>query len=194
MPIAGLPARPFWNSALLGPRFLASAFTAGPAFMLLLLGFVRVETRYHIEDAAFHKLALITTVAAQINLIMLASELFYKFYFPTHHSINARYLFFAEREARKKQHHVQLKEVKMRPGIEDHDFEFKTRHARRFLEEGNKVKLTMMFKGRQVTHPEIGLEVLSRAMSDLEEMGKVESQPSFEGRVMSMVVAPLKAK
>jgi Ni/Fe-hydrogenase subunit HybB-like protein len=92
--LAGLPARPFWNSALLGPRFLASAFTAGPAFMLLLLGFIRFETRYRIEDGAFTKLALITTVAAQINLIMLVSELFYKFYFPTHHSINARYLFF----------------------------------------------------------------------------------------------------
>ncbi len=92
--LSGLPARPFWNSALLGPRFLASAFTAGPAFMLLLLGFIRMETRYEIPDGAFSKLALITTVAAQINLIMLASELFYKFYFPTHHSLNAQYLFF----------------------------------------------------------------------------------------------------
>jgi Ni/Fe-hydrogenase subunit HybB-like protein len=92
--LAGLPARPFWNSALLGPRFLASAFTAGPAFMLLLLGFIRLETHYKIEDGAFKKLGLITAVAAQINLIMLASELFYKFYFPTHHSINAKYLFF----------------------------------------------------------------------------------------------------
>jgi Ni/Fe-hydrogenase subunit HybB-like protein len=92
--LAGLPARPFWNNALLGPRFLASAFTAGPAFMILLLGFIRMETRYHIADAALGKLALITTVAAQINLVMLVSELFYKFYFPTHHSINARYLFF----------------------------------------------------------------------------------------------------
>jgi Ni/Fe-hydrogenase subunit HybB-like protein len=92
--LAGLPARPFWNNALLGPRFLASAFTAGPAFMILLLGFIRMETRYHIEEAALNKLALITTVAAQINLVMLVSELFYKFYFPTHHSINARYLFF----------------------------------------------------------------------------------------------------
>jgi Ni/Fe-hydrogenase subunit HybB-like protein len=92
--LAGLPARPFWNSALLGPRFLASAFTAGPAFMLLLLGFIRLETRYKLEEGAFTKLALITTVAAQVNLIMLLSELFYKFYFPTHHSINARYLFF----------------------------------------------------------------------------------------------------
>jgi Ni/Fe-hydrogenase subunit HybB-like protein len=92
--LAGLPARPFWNSALLGPRFLASAFTAGPAFMLLLLGFIRLETHYRIEDGTLNKLALITTVAAQVNLIMLASELFYKFYFPTHHSINAKYLFF----------------------------------------------------------------------------------------------------
>lgn len=92
--LAGLPARPFWNSALLGPRFLASAFTAGPAFMILLLGFIKAETRYPIEEGALSKLALITTVAAQINLVMLLSELFYKFYFPTHHSINARYLFF----------------------------------------------------------------------------------------------------
>jgi molybdopterin-containing oxidoreductase family membrane subunit len=91
--LAGLPARPFWNTALLGPRFLASAFTAGPAFMLLLLWFVRRSTTYAIADGAFAKLALITTVAAQINLVMLVSELFYKFYWPTHHGINARYLF-----------------------------------------------------------------------------------------------------
>ena len=84
--------------------------------------------------------------------------------------------------------------MKFRPGIEDHDYEFKTRHARRFLEEGNKVKLTMMFRGRQVTHPEIGLEVLERVTEDLADLGKVESKPSFEGRTMSMVLAPLKAK
>lgn len=92
--LAGLPARPFWNTALLGPRFLASAFTAGPAFVILLLWFIRRETKYEISDGAFSKLALITTVAAQINLVMLGSELFYKFYSPTHHGINARYLFF----------------------------------------------------------------------------------------------------
>jgi translation initiation factor IF-3 len=100
----------------------------------------------------------------------------------------------AAREARKKQHTIKVKEVKFRPGIEDHDYEFKVGHARRFLEEGNKVKLTMMFRGRQVTHPEIGLQVLSRVMDDLEELGKVESQPNMEGRVMSMVVAPLHTK
>lgn len=92
--LAGLPARPFWNTALLGPRFLASAFTAGPAFVIVLLWFIRRETKYNIPDRAFSKLALITTVAAQINLVMLVSELFYKFYSPTHHGINARYLFF----------------------------------------------------------------------------------------------------
>ncbi|HYN80622.1 MAG TPA: NrfD/PsrC family molybdoenzyme membrane anchor subunit [Gemmatimonadaceae bacterium] len=92
--LAGLPARPFWNTALLGPRFLASAFTAGPAFVILLLSLIRKETKYEISDGAFSKLALITTAAAQVNLVMLISELFYKFYSPTHHGINARYLFF----------------------------------------------------------------------------------------------------
>lgn len=92
--LAGLPARPFWNTALLGPRFLASAFTAGPAFVILLLSFIKRETKYEISDGAFSKLALITTAAAQVNLVMLISELFYKFYSPTHHGINARYLFF----------------------------------------------------------------------------------------------------
>ncbi len=92
--LAGLPARPFWNDALLGPRFLASAFTAGPAFVIILLWFIRRETRYPIADGAFSKLALITAVTAQINLVMLGSELFYKFYSPTHHGINAQYLFF----------------------------------------------------------------------------------------------------
>ncbi|MCG6957838.1 MAG: translation initiation factor IF-3 [Gemmatimonadetes bacterium] len=100
----------------------------------------------------------------------------------------------AAREARKKQHTIQVKEVKFRPGIEEHDYEFKTRHARRFLEEGNKVKLTMMFRGRQVTHPELGLEVLSRVTEGLEDIAKVEQHPSFEGRQMSMVLAPLKVK
>jgi translation initiation factor IF-3 len=100
----------------------------------------------------------------------------------------------AAREAKKKQHTIQVKEVKFRPGIEDHDYDFKLRHARRFLEEGNKVKLTMMFRGRQVTHPELGLEVLKRVQGDLGELAKVESHPSFEGRTMSMVLAPQKSK
>ena len=99
----------------------------------------------------------------------------------------------AARDARRKQHTIQVKEVKFRPGIEEHDYDFKLRHARRFLEEGNKVKLTMMFRGRQVTHPELGLEVLKRVTADLVDLAKVEQNPSFEGRQMSMIVAPLKA-
>ncbi len=98
------------------------------------------------------------------------------------------------REAKKKQHHIQLKEVKFRPGIEDHDYDFKVRNARRFLEDGNKVKLTMMFRGRQMSHPEIGLQVLQRVTGDLEEVGKVEMQPLREGRTMTMVLAPLAVK
>jgi molybdopterin-containing oxidoreductase family membrane subunit len=92
--LAGLPARPYWNTALLGPRFLASAFTAGPAFVIVLLWVIGRETRFPVAEGAIRKLAVITTVAAQINLVMLLSELFYKFYSPTHHGINARYLFF----------------------------------------------------------------------------------------------------
>lgn len=96
----------------------------------------------------------------------------------------------AARAAKKKQHTVQVKEVKYRPGISDHDFEFKTRHARSFIEEGNKVKLTMMFRGRQVTHPELGLQVLNRVRSTLGDVAKVETEPRLEGRNMTMVIAP----
>ena len=92
--MAGLPARPFWHNALLGPRFLATAFTAGPAFMILLLSFIDSETEYHIDEGAFRKLGMVTAVAAQVNLVMLGSELFTEFYFPTHHVESAQYLFF----------------------------------------------------------------------------------------------------
>lgn len=96
----------------------------------------------------------------------------------------------AARAARKKQHTIQLKEVKFRPGINAHDFEFKTRHARQFLEEGNKVKVTMMFRGRQVTHPELGEQVLDRVYAALKDVAKVEAEAKFEGRNMVMVLAP----
>ncbi|MBW3629112.1 MAG: translation initiation factor IF-3 [Gemmatimonadetes bacterium] len=96
------------------------------------------------------------------------------------------------REARKKQHQIQIKEVKMRPGIEDHDFDFKTRHARRFLEEGNKVKVTMMFRGRQMAHPEIGREVLERVLKEVSDVAKVEMSPTMEARAMTMVLSPIK--
>src|SRR5499425_1903720 len=96
----------------------------------------------------------------------------------------------AARAAKKKQHVIQMKEVKYRPGIDDHDFDFKTRHARNFLEEGNKVKLTMMFRGRQVAHPELGREVLDRVVLALQDIGKIEVEPKLEGRNMTMVVGP----
>jgi translation initiation factor IF-3 len=96
----------------------------------------------------------------------------------------------AARAARKKQHNIQVKEVKYRPGISEHDFEFKTRHARTFLEEGNKVKLTMMFRGRQVTHPELGQEVLNRVYEAVQDVAKIEAASKLEGRNMTMVLAP----
>ena len=98
------------------------------------------------------------------------------------------------REAKKKQHTMHVKEVKYRPGIEEHDYEFKTRHVRRFLKDGDKVKVTMMFRGRQLSHPELGLEVLERVLGDIEDVGKIESQPAREGRTMTMVIAPVSVK
>ncbi|MCG8473928.1 MAG: polysulfide reductase NrfD [Cytophagales bacterium] len=90
----GLPARPYWNTALLGPRFLASAFAGGPALIIIVLSVIRNYSDYSIEDKTIRKIALIVTGAAQINLIMLFSEIFKEFYFPTHHAESAIYLFF----------------------------------------------------------------------------------------------------
>ncbi len=94
---AGLSSRTFWNTALLGPRFLASAFAAGPALLIIILFGIRRNSTYPIEDVTINKLALVVTVAAQVNLIMLASELFVEFYSPTHHNQSATYLFFGLR-------------------------------------------------------------------------------------------------
>jgi translation initiation factor IF-3 len=94
------------------------------------------------------------------------------------------------REARKKQHNITVKEVKLRPKIEEHDLEFKLRHARRFLEEGDKVKFTLMFRGREVTHPELGVRVLERVREELDDIAGVESRIAHEGRTMTMLLAP----
>jgi translation initiation factor IF-3 len=96
----------------------------------------------------------------------------------------------AARAAKKKQHVIHLKEVKFRPGIDDHDFDFKTRHARQFLQDGNKVKVTMMYRGRQMAHIDLGREVLDRVAGELKDIGKIEQEPKLEGRNMSMVLAP----
>ena len=90
----GLPARPFWNNPLMGPRFLASAFAAGPALITVLLAIIHNTTAFKIPKQTFNKLRLIIVVSAIINLIMLFSEVFKEFYFPTHHSLSAEYLYF----------------------------------------------------------------------------------------------------
>jgi Ni/Fe-hydrogenase subunit HybB-like protein len=91
---AGLPARPFWNTALLGPRFLATAFTAGPALIIIVLAIIRRFTEMDVSKDTINKLALVVTVAAQVTLVMLISELFVEFYRSTHHGESARYLYF----------------------------------------------------------------------------------------------------
>ncbi len=95
-----------------------------------------------------------------------------------------------EREARKKQHVVSLKEVKLRPNIEDNDFQTKIRNAIRFLEEGDKVKVTIMFRGREMSHPELGKDLLDRVMDIVKDLGILERSAKLEGRNMSMVISP----
>ncbi len=95
-------------------------------------------------------------------------------------------------EARKKQKTIDVKEIKMRPGIDAHDYDVKMRAMRRFLDEGDKVKVTLRFRGREMAHQELGLKVLHRVRDDIEERGKIEQTPKMEGRQMIMVVAPLK--
>ncbi len=92
--------------------------------------------------------------------------------------------------ARKKQKTVDIKEIKMRPAIDTHDYETKMRSARRFLEEGDKVKVTVRFRGREMMHAERGMIVLERIQTDLGEVAKVEQTPKMEGRMMTMIVAP----
>ena len=94
------------------------------------------------------------------------------------------------RLAKKKQHVIHLKEVKYRPGIDEHDFQTKTRHARRFLQEGNKVKVTLMFRGRQIAHPELGKQVVDRVASELADLAKIESDAKMEGKSMTMILTP----
>ena len=95
-----------------------------------------------------------------------------------------------QNEARKKQKVIEIKEIKMRPGIDDHDYDVKKRAMIRFLEEGDKVKITLRFRGREMVHSELGARVLERVRNDLAEVAKVEMSPRMEGRQMTMVVAP----
>ena len=93
-------------------------------------------------------------------------------------------------EQRRKQKVIEIKEIKLRPNIDIHDYEVKMRSARRFLDEGDKVKVTLRFRGREMAHPELGTKVLDRVRDELDPIAKVEQSPRFEGRQMIMVVAP----
>ena len=93
-------------------------------------------------------------------------------------------------EARKHQKIIEIKEIKMRPGIDDNDYDVKMRAIRRFFEEGDKVKITLRFRGREMAHQHLGMDVLKRVRADTEAICKVESEPRFEGRQMVMVLAP----
>ena len=93
-------------------------------------------------------------------------------------------------EARKKQKVVEIKEIKLRPGIDEHDYDVKMKSVRRFFEEGDKVKVTLRFRGREIAHQDIGYRLLSRVKAETATMAKVELEPSMEGRQMVMVLAP----
>lgn len=97
-------------------------------------------------------------------------------------------------DARLKQKIIQVKEVKFRPGTDDNDYQVKLRNLTRFLEEGDKAKITIRFRGREMAHQEFGMRMLERIRLDLEELGQVEQMPKLEGRQMVMVVAPKKKK
>jgi translation initiation factor IF-3 len=93
-------------------------------------------------------------------------------------------------EARKKQKTVEVKEIKLRPGIDKHDYDTKMKAVRRFFEEGDKVKLTMRFRGREMAHTDIGMRLLDKVRDEMGELAKVESAPMMEGRQMVMILAP----
>jgi translation initiation factor IF-3 len=97
-------------------------------------------------------------------------------------------------EAKKKQTVIHLKEVKMRPKTEEHDFQFKLRHIERFLKEGHKTKITIVFRGRELAHPDLGKNMLGRIIEVAKEWGKVEQTPKFEGRNFTMVLTPLQSQ
>ena len=95
-----------------------------------------------------------------------------------------------EAEARKNQKIIEIKEVKFRPNTDTHDYDVKMRNVMRFLEAGDKVKVTLRFRGREMAHQDIGAELLQRVAADIEEIGKVENMPKMEGRQMIMMIAP----
>ena len=96
-------------------------------------------------------------------------------------------------ESKKKQVVIHLKEIKLRPKTDEHDFQFKVRHMERFLKEGNKVKVSMVFRGREIMHPDIGEKILNRVIESTKESAAVEQAPKREGRAMNMILAPIQS-
>jgi len=99
-----------------------------------------------------------------------------------------------QQQAKKKQTVIQVKTVQLRPKTEEHDYQFKLRNAKRFLESGDKVRFTILFRGREITHPEIAERILARIQEELKEISTLEQEPKLEGRTMAMILAPVKVK
>ncbi len=99
-----------------------------------------------------------------------------------------------ERDARKKQHHTQLKEIRFRPRTDTHDFQFKTKHAYEFLSDGHKVRAYVQFRGRDIIYKEQGMVILARFVDALKEVAKLDQEPRMEGRRMTAILTPLKTK
>ncbi len=91
-------------------------------------------------------------------------------------------------QAKKKQAIIHMKEIKLRPRTDKHDVEFKVKHIRKFLQEGNKVKVLIFFRGREITHPDLGVDILNKVAAEVEDIGVIEQRPRLEGRKMSMVI------
>ncbi len=95
------------------------------------------------------------------------------------------------KEARKRQKIIHLKEIKFRPKTEDHDYQYKLRHITRFLKDGDKVKITIRFRGRELMHKDLGMELIERIVEELKEISRIEKQPVMEGRNITLIIAPL---
>ncbi len=93
-------------------------------------------------------------------------------------------------EAKKKQTIIEIKEVKLRPSTEDHDFQFKVNHIRRFLSEGNKAKVTVIFRGREIVHTDLGKNLIERVYQEVKDIGIIEQMPKMEGRTLTIIIAP----
>lgn len=99
-----------------------------------------------------------------------------------------------KQEAKKRQTVIQIKEIKVRPKTDDHDYETKVRHIRRFLEDGDRCKVTVFFRGREIVHKDRGLTILERVVEDLKDIARVDQEPRAEGRTLQMLLAPLPKK